>query len=63
MTQDFHHPALYKNAEFEAVLDNVCDRLEDKQVEYSIKRLRELEARLGVLEQELDDFILCNTAE
>jgi hypothetical protein len=62
MTQNFHQPAIYKDAEIEAVLDKVCGRLEDKQAEYCKRRLRELEARLGLLEQELDDFILRGAA-
>jgi hypothetical protein len=58
MTPDPRSPLLYEDSDFETVLENVCGRLEDKQVEFSVRRLRELEARLEVLEQELDAFIL-----
>jgi hypothetical protein len=42
---------------FDKVLDSVCDRLQDKQIQYSIKRLRELDLRLEDLEKELNDFL------
>jgi hypothetical protein len=59
MTPDTRPSALYNTAAgFEAVLDGVCGRLEDKQVEFSIRRLRELGIRLELMEQELDAFIL-----
>jgi hypothetical protein len=58
MTPNARSPALYEDSGFEAVLNSVCGRLEDKQIEFSIRRLREMEERLGILEQELDDFIL-----
>jgi hypothetical protein len=58
MTPDFHSSAIYKDTGFEAVLDNVCGRLVNKQLEFSIRRLQEMETRLGILEQELDAFII-----
>jgi hypothetical protein len=42
---------------FQAVLDDACDRLWEKKVEYSIRRLREMDAVLVVLEKELDDLV------
>ena len=42
---------------FEAVLDETCRVLEDKQIQYSIRRLREMEAFLEDLERELNDFV------
>jgi hypothetical protein len=51
-------PALPDDGGFESALNGVCGRLEDKQAEYSVRRLRELEARLELLEDELDAFIL-----
>ena len=42
---------------FEAVLDTACDRLSEKHIQYSIRRIRELEEKLAVLEKELDNFL------
>ena len=42
---------------FNALLDETCERLLDRQVKYSILRIQELERRLGILEQELDELI------
>jgi hypothetical protein len=58
MTPDTRSSVLYGDPDFDTVLENVCGRLENKQIEFSVRRLRELEARLEVLEQELDAFIL-----
>jgi len=49
--------ALYENSFFEALLDNACMQLQDKQARYSIKRLDELDEILCVLESELDELI------
>ena len=48
---------IHKNAAFDAVLDAACDRLMERQAEYSIRRIAEMEARLDCLERELDDFL------
>lgn len=42
---------------FDALLDETCERLLDRQVKYSIQRIHELEKRLTVLECELDEFL------
>ena len=42
---------------FETVLDETCRILESKQVQHSIKRIREFDERLGFIEKELDAFI------
>ena len=42
---------------FDALLDETCERLLDRQVKYSIQRIYELERRLLNLERELDEFI------
>jgi len=42
----------------ESVLDTACDRLREKHIQHSIRRIRELEAKLRTLEQELDDFLI-----
>jgi hypothetical protein len=43
---------------FEAVLDETCDRLWDRKVRYSIRRIQEMDAALSALEQELDEMLL-----
>ena len=42
---------------FETVLNSTCDRLEEKHLLYSIRRIREMDGELAVLEKELDEFI------
>jgi hypothetical protein len=43
---------------FEEVLDRTCDLLWDRKVRYSMRRIRELEDYLDVLERELDVLVL-----
>ena len=43
--------------EFESLLDDTCTRLQQKQAQYSIRRLQELDVILGDLERELDMII------
>jgi len=43
---------------FEAVLDATCERLWERHVQYSIRRIREMEEELNSLENALDKFIL-----
>ena len=42
---------------FEVVLDTVCERLREKYVQYSIKRIREMDEELKIYEKELDEFL------
>jgi len=42
---------------FELVLDSACERLWEKQVQFSIRRITEMEKKLNTLEQELDIFL------
>jgi len=42
---------------FETVLDTACERLREKHIEFSIRRIGELEADLDRLEKELDEYI------
>jgi hypothetical protein len=42
---------------FETMLDDICDRLWDRKVRYSIRRLQEMDALLAGLEQELEELI------
>ena len=41
---------------FETVLDTACDRLREKYIQYSIRRIMEMEEELAMLEKELDEF-------
>ena len=42
---------------FDSILDETCERLLDRQVKYSIRRIYDLEKRLEILERELDEFL------
>jgi len=42
---------------FEVVLDTTCDRLWEKRIQYSIKRINEMDEELNKLEKELEEFI------
>jgi len=46
-----------KVSSFEAMLDTTCERLMEKHIQYSIRRLGEMDAELARLEKELDDFL------
>jgi len=48
-------PGVYS---FTEVVDEACDKLMDRQIKHSIRRLAGLDERLSVLEQELDEFLL-----
>jgi hypothetical protein len=47
-------PGVYS---FNNIVDETCDKLMDKQIKHSIRRIVEMEERLECLEKELDDFI------
>jgi hypothetical protein len=49
------------NPSFDAVVDEACGRLMDRQIQYSIKRIYEMEDVLNMLEQELDEFLQAKT--
>jgi hypothetical protein len=42
---------------FEILLNETCERLWEKKIQLSLRRLGELDALLVGLEQELDDFL------
>ena len=42
---------------FETMLDTTCERLREKHIQYSIRRLGEMDEELARLEKELDDFL------
>ena len=46
------------DSSFICVLDEACDRLKDKQVQCSIRRIHEMEDKLCALERELDQFLV-----
>jgi hypothetical protein len=51
-------PVVLKEAPaFEAVLDSACERLREKQIQYSIRRIMGMEEELARLEKELDEFL------
>jgi len=52
-TQD----SISKESSFEYVLDSACERLWDKQVKFSIRRIKDMEERLGILERELNELL------
>jgi len=43
---------------FSEVLNSTCEKLMDKQIKYSIRRIREMNERLCLIERELDEFLL-----
>ena len=42
---------------FNEIVDKTCDSLMDRQIKYSIRRIREMENELCDLERELDEFL------
>ena len=42
---------------FETLLDNTCSKLHDKQAQYTVRRLQELDVMLKDLESELDVLV------
>jgi len=42
---------------FSDVVDEACEKLMDRQIKYSIRRIQEMEERLCGLERELDAFL------
>jgi len=46
---------------FDTVLDTTCERLRERRIQHSLKRIREMEEELKALEKELDEFISYNT--
>jgi len=43
---------------FSDIVDETFERLKDKQVQYSIRRIHEMEDILSALDHELDQFLL-----
>lgn len=53
LTRDYDPP----EASFEVVLDSTCDRLREKHIQYSLRRINEMDEELKKLEEELNEFI------
>jgi len=43
---------------FSEVVDEACEKLKNRQIKYSIRRIQEMEDRLYDLERELDIFLM-----
>ena len=46
-----------EESSFEFLLDSACVRLWEKQVEFSIRRINEMEIKLDIFEKELEEFL------
>jgi len=42
---------------FSEVVDSTCERLMEKQIKYTIRRILEMDERLCLIERELDEFL------
>ena len=42
---------------FETVLHTTCERLRERHIQYSIRRIQKMDEELNTLEKELDEFI------
>jgi len=52
---------IFTGTSFSDVVDETCDRLKDKHIQYSIRRIQEMEDMLNTLEQELELFLYAKT--
>ena len=48
---------IFRDPTFDDVLDTACERLREKHIQYSIRRIDELDEELARLEKQLDDFM------
>ena len=55
--------SIYDYTSFSDVVDETCERLKEKQVKYSIRRIHEMEELLNSLELELDQFLFTRTGK
>jgi len=42
---------------FSEVVDEACNKLMDRQIKHSIRRLADMDERLAAIERELDEFL------
>ena len=61
MTYEKYPLAYTETQSFDCILDTACDRLREKHIQYSIKRIREMDEELIKIEKELDEFFGNNT--
>jgi len=57
MTFEKKSTVVTEEQSFETVLDSACERLREKHVQYSIRRIREMDEELTRIEKELNEFI------
>jgi hypothetical protein len=50
-------PVVLEDISFDTVLNSACERLWNKQTEYSLRRIREMGEELDKLERELEQFM------
>jgi uncharacterized protein YqgV (UPF0045/DUF77 family) len=55
--------AVSGKSSFSEVVDEACERLMERQIKYSIRRIQEMEDRLTELERELDEFLFHKTRD
>ena len=48
---------LTEETSFETVLDTTCERLNEKHLQFSIRRIKKMSEELASLEKELDEFL------
>jgi hypothetical protein len=58
MMSDEDTVTLSGSLSFEAMLDDICDRLWDRKVSYSLRRIRKMDAALAAMERELGELML-----
>jgi hypothetical protein len=57
MTFEKKSTIITEEPSFEAVLNTAFERLQEKQIQYSIRRIREMDEELDKIEKELEEFI------
>jgi hypothetical protein len=53
--ENLKYPGIYSFCE---VVDSACEKLMERQIKHSIRRIREMDERLSLIERELDEFLL-----
>ena len=49
---------MIEESSFEAVLNAACERLWEKQVQYSVRRIKKMDEVLLKLEEDLNEFLI-----
>jgi len=51
-------PVIYtEETSFEAVVDTAFEKVNEKHIQFSMRRIREMDEELAVIEKELNDFL------